>query len=112
MRATEEQAMSSTAIILKPYYQESALGDTTEVWAIAGTVICDIWPNLRNDGEKSSGSQEISKGEFYISVPYNTTVTVENRLVIDSKTYEVTFVPLAQSWLTNLRLKARNYNGA
>ena len=26
--------------------------------------------------------------------------------------YDVTFVPLQQSWLTNLRVEARNYNGS
>lgn len=111
MRATENQAMSSNAIILSPNYEDSALGETVETWLIAGTVNCDIWPIAKNEREKSSGNQEISKGEFYISIPFDTSVTVENRLVIDSKTYEVTFVPINQSWLTNLRVEARNYNG-
>ena len=111
MRATENQAMSSVATILSPSYSNTALGLQEESWTNVGTVSCDIWPIAKNDREKSTGNQEISKGEFYISVPFNTSVTVENRLVIDSKTYEVTFVPLNQSWLTNLRLEARNYNG-
>lgn len=111
MRSTEEQAMSSTAIIQAPTYTSGAFGSVIQSYIAVGTVTCDIWPISKNDREKSSGNQEISKGEFYISVPYNTSVTVENRLVIDSKTYEVTFVPLSQSWLTNLRVEARNYNG-
>lgn len=111
MRATEEQAMSSTAVIYRPTYTNGALGSQLQSWVAYGTVACDIWPIPRFDRERSSGNQELSKGEFYISVPHNTTVTVQDRLIIDSRTYEITFVPLNQSWLTNLRLEARNYNG-
>ena len=109
MRATENQAMASTAIILKPYYQESALGDTTEVWSIVGTVACDLWP-IKQATERSTGNQEVSKGEFYISVPYNTDVSVTDVLSIDEINYQVTFVPKLQSWLTNQRVEAYNYN--
>jgi len=112
MRATEELAMSSTAVILSPSYTEGAFGDTLESWLIAGTVQADVWPIAKNDREKSSGNQDLSKGEYYISVPFDSAVTVENKLVVDNLLYEVTFVPLQQSWLTNLRCEARNYNGS
>ena len=111
MRATENQAMSSVATILSPSYSNTALGLQEESWTNAGTVACDIWPIAKNDREKSSSNQEISKGEFYISVPYNTDVSIEDKVVISDVIYDITFVPLAQSWLTNLRLEARNFNG-
>lgn len=110
MRTTEEQAMSSTAIILSPYYTAGALGDTVESWLVAGTVNCDIWPI--NSSEQSSGNQEIAEGQFYIAFPYSTSLTVENKVTVDNILYDVTFVPLQQSWLTNLRCEARNYNGS
>lgn len=110
MIATENQAMSSTATIYRPTTSAGALGNTIEQWANIGTCNCDIWPISRFDREKSSGNQEISKGEFYISVPVGTDVTIEDMLKIDNITYQITFVPLAQSWLTNIRLEARNYN--
>lgn len=71
---------------------------------------CDIWPISRNDREKSGKNQEISEGQFYISLPYNASVDVADIMDIDGKTYEITFVPADQSWLTNLRVEARNYN--
>ena len=111
MRSTEEQAMSSTAVIYTPIYTAGALGNTVQTWVASGTVACDIWPIAKNDREKTSGNQELSKGEFYISVPYNTTVSVNDQLTIDGITYQITFVPLNQSWLTNIRVEARNYNG-
>lgn len=112
MQSTENQAMSSTAVILSPSYTNGALGETLESWLIAGTVNCDIWPIARNDREKSSGNQELSKGEFYISFPYNTALHVENKVVVDTVLYDLTFVPTAQSWLTNQRCEARNYNAS
>lgn len=112
MRTTENQAMASTAIIKSPQYSSGAFGSVLESYQPSGTVVCDIWPIAKNDREKSSGNQELSKGEFYISVPYNTNVTVNDQITIDNVTYQITFVPISQSWLTNLRLEARNYNGA
>lgn len=111
MRITENQAMSSVATILSPSYSNTALGLQEESWTNAGTVSCDIWPIAKNEREKSSGNQEISKGEFYISVPYNTDVSIEDKVVISDVIYDITFVPINQSWLTNLRLEARNFNG-
>ena len=110
MIATENQAMSSTATIYRPTTSAGALGNTIEQWVNVGTCSCDIWPINKNNRERSSGNQELALGEFFISVPYNTDVQVIDVLEIDNKTYEVTFVPLGQSWLTNLRLEARNYN--
>jgi hypothetical protein len=112
MRATENLAMSSTVVIKSPQYSSGAFGSVLENYVASGTTLCDIWPIPRFDREKSSGNQDLSKGEFYVSVPYNTTVSVTDQLVIDDITYQVTFVPKAQSWLTNLRLEVRNYNGA
>lgn len=111
MRSTENQAMASTAIILSPNYEDSALGETVETWLIAGTVNCDIWP-FNPEKEKSSGNQEISEGRFYISFPSDTSLTVENKVTVDNVIYDITFSPLQQSWLTNLRCEARNYNGS
>lgn len=111
MRQTENQAMSSVAYVYKLTYTESALGATFEQWILDTTTIADVWP-IKQGMERSSGNQEISNGEFYISLPYDTAVSVQDVIKIDNVTYEVTFVPLAQSWLTNLRVEARNYNGS
>lgn len=71
---------------------------------------CDIWPIPRFDREKHGESQEISKGEYYISLPYNASIALTDIIDIDGKTYEVTFIPADVSWLTNLRIEAKNYN--
>ena len=109
MIETENECLGSTAVLYSPSYTAGALGNTVQTWVNAGTINCDVWPI--DSSEQSSGNQEIAKAQFYISVPYNTDVNVEDRLIISNVTYEVTFVPISQTWATNKRLEARNYNG-
>lgn len=71
---------------------------------------CDIWPISRFNREKHGDTQEISMGEYYISLPYNANIGVADIIDVDGKTYEVTFVPEDVTWLTNLRVEAKNYN--
>lgn len=110
MRSVEITAMSSEATIYRPTFSSGILGNTTESWSSIGTCYCDIWPISRNTRERNRDSQEISLGEFYISVPYNEDITLEDVLVISGVSYQITFIPKLMSWLTNLRLEAKNYN--
>lgn len=112
MRETELLAMSSTATVYKPIYTETALGNQSEIWTNSGTIACDIWPISRQGNEESSGNQEIAEKHYYISVPYNANIAVSDKLQIASVLYDITFVPNDQSWLTNKRLEARNYNNS
>lgn len=110
MRATELEAMGSTATKYRPSFSQGVLGNTVETYSNVGTCQCDIWPIARNNREKPRDSQEISIGEFYISVPYNQDIQLEDVLVIAGISYQITFIPKLMSWLTNLRLEAKNYN--
>lgn len=112
MRTTEEQAMSSTGDVFRAVYTETALGNQSESWSNVGTVECDIWPISRQGNEESSGNQELAEKHYYISVPYNADVQVSDNIRIDGILYQIIFVPQYQSWLTNRRLEARNYNNA
>jgi len=110
MRSVEVTAMSSEATIYRPTFSSGILGDTVETFSSVGTCFCDVWPISRNTREKSRDSQEISLGEFYISVPFSANVRLEDVLVISGVSYQITFIPKLMSWLTNLRLEAKNYN--
>jgi hypothetical protein len=112
MIETENLTMSSVVTIFRAGYSESALGNQLETWLVVGDVACDIWPITRNKEERSSGNQELSEGMYYLSVPYNTDLRVIDKVLIGSVTYEVTFVPIGQSWLTNKRCEVRNYNNS
>lgn len=110
MIATENQAMSSTASITRPSYTEGALGNQLETWVAVGTVSCDIWPITRNKEEKSSGNQELAEGLYYISFPFDTDVRVTDKATISNVSYDIVFVPVSQSWMTNKRCEASNFN--
>ena len=112
MRETESLAMSSTGDVYRAVYSETALGSQSETWSNVGTVQCDVWPISRQGNEESSGNQELAEKNYYISVPYNADVQVSDNIRIDGILYQITFVPKLQSWLTNKRLEARNYNNS
>lgn len=112
MRDIEESAMSGTAIIERYALTPDGMGGFTEAWAAVGTVVCDLWPiNKRGDREGVTvGGQPISKADWYVTVPFDTTITAKDRVVIDSRTFEVLFVPNSESWMTAKRVEAISHN--
>lgn len=112
MREVEESAMSSTGIIKRYSLTPDGMGGFTQAWAVIGTVGCDVWQiNQRGERERvTSGAQPISKADWFITVPYNTDLLAKDRIEIDSRTFEITFVPNDSSWLTALRAEAVTHN--
>ena len=112
MRDIEELAMSSTAIIQRYTLTSDGMGGYSEAWANVGTVSCDLWPiNQRGEREGvSNAGQAISKADWFITVPYDTTITAKDRVSVNSKTFEVIFVPNLESWMTANRVEARSLN--
>lgn len=104
--------MSSTAVIERYTLTPDGMGSRTEAWAAVGTVSCDLWPvNQRGDRESvRNAAQTMSKADWYITVPFDTTITAKDRIVISGRSFEVTFVPNKQSWSTALRCEARTHN--
>lgn len=112
MQDVEESVMSSTAVIERYTLTPDGMGGRTEAWAAVGTVSCDLWPvNQRGDRESvRNAAQPMSKADWYITVPFNTTITAKDRIVISGRSFEVTFVPNKQSWSTALRCEAVAHN--
>lgn len=113
MRCTEECAMSSTAVIRRNSLTPDGMGGYNDSWSIAGTTICDVWAinTNRSDRENTTaGGQIITHAQWFITVPYNTDVTAKDRLEIDNRTFELTFVPSSHSWNTALRCEAITHN--
>jgi len=112
MREVEESAMPSTGIIKRRALTPDGMGGFTEAWAAVGTVPCDVWQiNKRGDREKTTeGGQTISKADWFITAPYDTNLLAADRIDIDSRTFEITFVPNDSSWLTALRAEAVTHN--
>lgn len=112
MREIEESAFSSTGVIKRRTLTADGTGGYTEAWAAVGTVDCDVWQiNQRGERERTTeGAQPISKADWFITVPYNTDLQAKDRVDVDNRTFEVTFVPNDSSWLTALRAEAVTYN--
>lgn len=111
MRTIEESAQSSTAIIHRHTLTGDGMGGQSESWAAVGTVDCDLWQISRTSlRETPTGGQITQVGDWYITVPWDTTITAKDRVIIGGRTYEVTFVPTNSSWLTALRVEARSLN--
>lgn len=111
MRTVEESAMSSTAIIQRYTLTSDGMGGYSEAWAAVGTVACDLWQiNQTSSRERVTGGQPTQMAGWYITVPYDTTITAKDRIAISGRTFEVTFVPNNASWLTAMRVEARTLN--
>lgn len=110
MRTVEQSAMSSTAVIKRVTNTPDGTGSFTESFAAVGTVVCDVWPASLSVGERVSGGQIVSRGEWYITIPYGTDVKAFDIIDVGSKSFEVTFVPNGSSWQTAMRVEANSYN--
>lgn len=112
MREIEELVMPSTGVIERYALTPDGMGGYAETWSAVGTVSCDLWPvNQREERERTrAGAQVISKADWFITVPFDTDITAEDRMVIDSRSFEIVFVPNDRSWSTALRCEAIAYN--
>lgn len=108
MRTVEQSAMSSSAVIRRATNTPDGTGSFTEVLAPIGTVNCDVWAVSQR--ETVGGEQILSRGEWYITIPFGTDVKASDIIDVGSKSYEVTFVPSGASWQTALRVEANSYN--
>lgn len=111
MQEVEESVMPSTGYIVRRTDASDGMGGYTETWGTVGTVTCDLWQiNRRGDREPVVGGQISSQGDWFITMPVDTTITAKDRVHIANKTFEVTFVPSDSSWQTALRVEARLFN--
>jgi len=110
MRDVEESVMSSTAIIRRVTRTPDGVGGYNEAWAAVGTVACDLWAANRAMNENVAGGQIISRGDWYITIPFDSDVKAQDRIHVDGRTFEVVWVPNNQSWSTALRVGANSFN--
>lgn len=110
MRATEEEVMSSTCVIERATYAADGMGGRAETWAAVGTVACDLYPQDRIERENAMGGQVISPSLWFVTVPTTASIIARDRLLIESRTFEVTFVPNNADHLSALQVEAQAYN--
>ena len=109
MRTVEQSAMSGTAVIKRATNTPDGTGSFTESFAAIGTVVCDVWA-VSQRVEVIGGAQILSRGDWYITVPYGTDVKATDIIDVGSKSFEVTFVPSGATWQTAMRVEANTFN--
>ena len=91
--------------ILSRSATSDGMGGQTETWGTAGTTTCRLDPKT----SYQSGKEEISAGalnpfhSFVLTMPYDTTITTENRFKLGTITYNVISVDIDKSWRASVR---------
>ena len=110
MYETENNAMASTAKIYRLSQGMSILGPQDDSYTLSSTVACDLWA-INVNAQMLDSNETIEVTQYYLSVPYDTDVRLSDVIVVDNaESYSVLTVPDNETWLTNLRLRVKNYN--
>lgn len=90
MQDTQLQAMPGTVVIERYTLTSNGMGGQYETWAAVGTVIGRIYPRTtRGQGEIIGGAQVQSTMDWYATFPIGTDVLAKDRLLYQSRTWEV-----------------------
>ncbi len=93
LRSTlEAELLAGTAVIQRKTNTRDSSGGWSEAWAAVGTVACRVSPMDLPATERLIADRLTLTAPWSITVPALTDVTVQDRLVVDSHTYEVTRV--------------------
>lgn len=104
MRTMQERAMPGSVVIQRHTMARDAMGGFVETWAAAGTVDGRIYPmNTRSIDEPVMGDRTTSESRWFATFPVGTDVTAEDRLLYQSRTFEIVRVNNDEDWQTAVR---------
>jgi SPP1 family predicted phage head-tail adaptor len=106
MRATVNDALPDTCLVQRRTIVNDGGGGQTETWADHATVACRIAPVGGGEGRVAGGRVE-DETTHVVTMPAGTDVTEADRLVISSRTYEVTLVHERGAWELSKRVEAK-----
>ena len=97
MRSTQEDALPDTCTIQAPTVTKDGIGQPVKSWSARDTDIeCRISP--RNIRELVMGSRDTPVGEWVLTVAHDQTIETGDRVIYDSRTFEVVGVEKDESW--------------
>lgn len=106
MRGIANQTLAGTAVIQGGTVVSDSGGGGTLTWANRGTVDCHISPILvRGEREDVEGGRIDQQADWIVTLPANTTISVKDRIVIDSTFYEVEAVRAPRTWELTRRVE-------
>lgn len=104
MRATAERALPGTAVIQWGTLTSDGGGGWTEGFVASGTVACRVAPI--SGSEREVGDRVSAESQYVITLPAETSVETDDRIVVSGVTYNVTAVR-DRSWEVTRRVEAR-----
>lgn len=108
MRDVAEQTLDSTAVVQSKTYASDGGGGGTTVWAASGTVACHLSPIPAYENDEREIAERIAAdADWIVTVPAETSVTTENRIVTEGKTLNVEACHAPRTWEITTRLEAR-----
>lgn len=107
MRAVAAEALPGTAVIQNSVFVSDGGGAGSDTWTAAGTVDCRIAPlNSAGEGEGTRGDRISANAEYVVTLPSDTAITTNSRLVIGGNTYNVELVR-DRSWNLTTRVEVQ-----
>lgn len=104
MRTIAEQALPGTAVIQGGSLTSDGGGGWTEAFTGGGTVACRVSPISGN--EREIGDRISADSQYVLTLPAETTVETDDRIVVAGVTYNVTAVR-DRSWEVTRRVEAK-----
>lgn len=99
MRTIAEATFDSTAIIQSRIYASDGAGGGTTTWTPAGTVACHLSPvTSRGEREPVIGERITPSAEWVLTLPAETEITADSRVVVSGETFEVLRVSGPRTW--------------
>lgn len=104
MRAVAEQALPGTAVINSGTLTSDGGGGYSEAFTASGTVACRVAPVTGS--ERELGDRIAADAEYVITLPAETSVETDDRIVTGGVTYNVVAVR-DRSWEITRRVEVR-----
>ena len=106
MRATLEQSLPGTAVIQTLSLTPDGMGGGTSTWTAAGTVDCRLTrlSSVRGD-EAEHGDRIAPEADWMLTLPAETQITTEDRVVVGGVTFTVSAMHAPRSWEISRRVE-------
>ena len=111
MRDAQERAMPGSVVIERYALTSDGMGGYSEAWTAAGTVTGRIYPVQRRGAMESvRGAQVTSETVWFATLPVGTVVDARDRLVYESRSWEIATVNNDEMWQTAVRCELKAHN--
>lgn len=107
MRATTERALPETCVIERKTTVSDGGGGTTDTWGDHATSVpCRIAP-VAGGETGMAGDRILDETTHVVTLPSGQDITEADRIVLDSRTYEVTQVRDRGAWELSRRVEVK-----